>query len=99
MTRYGGAVDVKRAAEKPETVRIMPKGGDMSEHDSRHLLIRLVCTDMYINRQTGVTSARHQQVRLAQLPLYVTVHTPGRARYLAHAGPALLEMRAVAANR
>jgi hypothetical protein len=48
----------------------------MSEHGSGRMLIRLVCTDMYIDQQTGVKSARHQQVRLAQLPVYLEFHPP-----------------------
>ena len=36
-------------------------GGEMSKNGSRRLFIRVVCTDMYIDRQTGTRCARHQQ--------------------------------------
>jgi hypothetical protein len=66
----------------------------MSKHGSRRLFIRVICTDMYIDRQTGVRCARHQKFRLGRLPVFVekdedgnavpdTVHVgypPGRAR-------------------
>jgi hypothetical protein len=43
----------------------------MSKRGSRRLFIRVVCTDMYIDRQTGLRCARHQQFRLGRLPVFV----------------------------
>jgi len=64
---------------KPNTVKIKPEGGEMSEHGSGRMLIRLVCTDMYIDQRTGAKSARHQQVRLAQLPVYLEAEQDSHA--------------------
>jgi hypothetical protein len=55
------------------------KGGKMSKRDSGRLFIRVVCTDMYIDRQTGVRCARHQQFRLARLPVFVEKDQDGNA--------------------
>jgi hypothetical protein len=44
----------------------------MSKHSSSGcLFIRVVCTDMYIDRQTGMRCARHQKFRLGRLPVFV----------------------------
>jgi hypothetical protein len=43
----------------------------MSKRGSGRLFIRVVCTDMYIDRQTGIRGARHQQFRLSLLPVFV----------------------------
>ena len=43
----------------------------MSKRGSRRLFIRVVCTDMYIDRQTGIRCAKHQQFRLGRLPVFV----------------------------
>jgi hypothetical protein len=51
----------------------------MSKPDSRRLFIRVICTDMYINRQTGTKGARHQQFRLARLPVFVEKDQDGNA--------------------
>jgi hypothetical protein len=39
----------------------------------------VVCTDMYINGQTGIRGARHQQFRLGRLPVFVERDRNGRA--------------------
>ena len=51
----------------------------MGKHRSRYLFIRVVCTDMYIDRQTGIRCARHQQFRLGRLPVFVEKDRDGRA--------------------
>jgi hypothetical protein len=51
----------------------------MSKRGSRHLFIRVVCTDMYIDRQTGLRCARHQQFRLGRLPVLVEKDQDGNA--------------------
>jgi hypothetical protein len=51
----------------------------MSKHGSRRLFIRVVCTDMYIDRQTGSRCARHQQFRLGRLPVFVEKDQDGNA--------------------
>jgi hypothetical protein len=51
----------------------------MSKYGSRRLFIRVVCTDMYIDRQTGIRCARHQQFRLGRLPVFVEKDQDGRA--------------------
>jgi hypothetical protein len=43
----------------------------MSKHRSGRLFIRVICTDMYLDRQTGISGARHQQFRLGRLPVLV----------------------------
>jgi hypothetical protein len=40
----------------------------MSKHGSGRLFIRVVCTDRYIDQQTGIRCARHQKFRLGRLP-------------------------------
>jgi hypothetical protein len=51
----------------------------MSKHSSGHLFIRVVCTDMYIDRQTGIRCARHQKFRLGRLPVFVERDQDGNA--------------------
>lgn len=51
----------------------------MSKRDSRRLFIRVVCTDMYIDRQTGTKCARHQKFRLGRLPVFVEKDQDGNA--------------------
>jgi hypothetical protein len=51
----------------------------MSKHRSRNMFVRVVCTDMYIDQQTGVRGARHQQFRLGRLPVLVEKDQHGRA--------------------
>jgi hypothetical protein len=51
----------------------------MSNHASRRKFIRVVCTDMYIDRQTGIRGARHQQFRLGRLPVFVEKDQDGNA--------------------
>ena len=51
----------------------------MSKRGSRRLFIRVVCTDMYIDRQTGIRCARHQQFRLGRLPVFVEKDQDGNA--------------------
>jgi hypothetical protein len=51
----------------------------MSKHGSRRLFIRVVCTDMYIDRQTGNKCARHQPFRLGRLPVFVEKDPDGNA--------------------
>jgi hypothetical protein len=51
----------------------------MSKPRSGRLFIRVICTDMYINRQTGIRGARHQQFRLARLPVFVQTDQDGNA--------------------
>jgi hypothetical protein len=51
----------------------------MSKHGSRRLFIRVICTDMYIDRQTGVRCARHQKFRLGRLPVFVEKDEDGNA--------------------
>jgi hypothetical protein len=51
----------------------------MSKRASRRPFIRVVCTDMYIDRQTGVRCARHQQFRLGRLPVFVEKDQDGNA--------------------
>ena len=51
----------------------------MSKRGSGRLSIRVVCTDMYIDRQTGVRCARHQQFRLGRLPVFVEKDQEGNA--------------------
>lgn len=51
----------------------------MSRHGSGRLFIRVVCSDMYIDRQTGISGARHQQFRLGKLPVYVEKDQDGNA--------------------
>jgi hypothetical protein len=51
----------------------------MSKNGSGRLFIRLVCTDMYIDRQTGTRCARHQQFRLGRLPVFVEKDQDGNA--------------------
>ena len=51
----------------------------MSKHGSGRLFIRVVCTDMYIDRQTGIRCARHQQFRLGRLPVFVEKDQDGNA--------------------
>ena len=51
----------------------------MSKHGSGRLFIRVVCTDMYIDRQTGIRCARHQQFRLGRLPVFVEKDQEGNA--------------------
>jgi hypothetical protein len=51
----------------------------MSKRGYRRRFIRVVCTDMYINRQTGIRGARHQQFRLAQLPVFAENDQDGNA--------------------
>jgi hypothetical protein len=55
------------------------KGGEMSKRGSGRLFIRVICTDMYINRQTGIRGARHQQFRLGRLPVFVEKDQDGNA--------------------
>jgi hypothetical protein len=54
-------------------------GDEMSKRDSRRLFIRVVCTDMYIDRQTGTKCARHQKFRLGRLPVFVEKDQDGNA--------------------
>ena len=84
----------------------------MGKHGPKHLFIRVVCTDMYIDRQTGMRCARHQKFRLGRLPRVCRegprrqrfaghrVHRipPGPARYPAGASSALRKVRARAAR-
>jgi hypothetical protein len=51
----------------------------MGKRGSERLFIRVVCTDMYINRQTGIRGARHQQFRLGRLPVFVEKDQDGNA--------------------
>ena len=51
----------------------------MSKHGSGRLFIRVVCTDMYIDRQTGIRCARHQQFRLGRLPVFIEQDQDGNA--------------------
>jgi hypothetical protein len=51
----------------------------MSKRGSGRLFIRVVCTDMYINRQTGIRGARHQQFKLGRLPVFVEKDQNGNA--------------------
>jgi hypothetical protein len=51
----------------------------MSKNSSGRLFIRVVCTDMYIDRQTGIRCARHQPFRLARLPVFVEQDQDGNA--------------------
>jgi CO/xanthine dehydrogenase Mo-binding subunit len=51
----------------------------MSKNGSRRLFIRVVCTDMYIDRQTGTRCARHQQFRLGRWPVFVDKDQDGNA--------------------
>jgi hypothetical protein len=51
----------------------------MSNHASRRKFIRVVCTDMYIDRQTGIRGARHQQFILGRLPVFVEKDQDGNA--------------------
>ena len=51
----------------------------MSKHRSRRLFIRVICTDMYLDRQTGIRCARHQQFRLGRLPVLVEEDKDGKA--------------------
>jgi hypothetical protein len=51
----------------------------MGKRGSERLFIRVVCTDMYIDRQTGVRCARHQQFRLGRLPVFVEKDQDGNA--------------------
>jgi hypothetical protein len=51
----------------------------MSKHGSGRLFIRVICTDMYIDRQTGLRCARHQQFRLGRLPVFVEEDQDGNA--------------------
>lgn len=51
----------------------------MSKNGSRRLFIRVVCTDMYIDRQTGTRCARHQQFRLGRWPVSVEKDQDGNA--------------------
>ena len=51
----------------------------MGKHGPKHLFIRVVCTDMYIDRQTGMRCARHQKFRLARLPVFVEKDQDGNA--------------------
>jgi hypothetical protein len=51
----------------------------MSKHRSGRLFIRVVCTDMYIDRQTGIKCARHQRFRLGRLPVFVERDQDGNA--------------------
>jgi hypothetical protein len=51
----------------------------MGKQGSRRLFIRVVCTDMYIDRQTGTRCARHQQFRLGRLPVFVKKDQDGNA--------------------
>lgn len=55
------------------------QGGEMSKHGSGRLFIRVVCTDMYIDRQTGIRCARHQQFRLGRLPVFIEHDQDGNA--------------------
>ena len=47
----------------------------MSKHGSGRLFIRVICTDMYIDRQTGIRCARQQQFRLGRLPVFVEIRS------------------------
>jgi hypothetical protein len=51
----------------------------MSKRGSGRLFIRVVCTDMYIDRQTGTRCARHQKFRLGRLPVFVEEDQHGNA--------------------
>ena len=51
----------------------------MSKYGSGRLFIRVVCTDMYIDQQTGTRCARHQQFRLGRLPVFVEQDQDGNA--------------------
>jgi hypothetical protein len=51
----------------------------MGKRGSGRLFIRVVCTDMYIDRQTGLKCARHQQFRLGRLPVFVEQDQDGNA--------------------
>ena len=51
----------------------------MSKRGSRRRFIRVVCTDMYIDRQSGLRCARHQQFRLGRLPVFVEKDQDGNA--------------------
>ena len=73
---------------KQEIVRIIPKrGGGMGDHGWIRLLVRLVCTDMHIDRQTGVTGTRHQRVTLWTVPVLVEADRDGDASPGAVSGP------------
>ncbi len=50
----------------------------MGKRGSKHLFIRVVCTDMYIDRQTGMRCARHQKFRLGRLPVFVEKDQDGK---------------------
>ncbi len=51
----------------------------MGRRGSGRLFIRVVCTDMYIDQQTGVRCARHQQFKLGRLPVFVENDQDGNA--------------------
>jgi hypothetical protein len=51
----------------------------MSKNGSGRLFIRVVYTDMYIDRQTGIRCARHQPFRLGRLPVFVEQDQDGNA--------------------
>jgi hypothetical protein len=51
----------------------------MDKQGSEGLFIRVVCTDMYIDRRTGIRGARHQKFRLAKLPVIVEKDKDGNA--------------------
>src|SRR5215218_5745246 len=51
----------------------------MGKRGSGRLFIRVICTDMYINRQTGIKGARHQQFKLGRLPVFVEKDQDGNA--------------------
>jgi hypothetical protein len=51
----------------------------MGKHGSENLFIRVVCTDMYIDRQTGLRCARHQQFRLGRLPVFIEKDRDGNS--------------------
>ena len=51
----------------------------MSKRGSRGRFIQVICTDMYINPQTGIRGARHQQFRLGKLPVFVENDQHGKA--------------------
>ena len=75
----------------------------MSKNGSRRLFIRVVCTDMYINRQTGIRGARHQQFRLGRLPVFVEKDQDGNAlpgtEYVGYTPDARLNSRLPAQHR
>ena len=51
----------------------------MSKRGSGRIFIRVVCTDMYIDQQTGTRGSRHQQFRLSRLPVSVEKDQDGNA--------------------